>query len=88
MDKKMEGQTDTQVDILMDVWTDRLTSRKMDAQTYLDMQTYNCLQVQRVEGTKRWTNIQDNRQLGRWMDRQIDTWTDDWMQVQRVEGME
>jgi hypothetical protein len=56
------------------IWTYEQTERmntQKNGRTDTDghAKTYKCLQVQRVEGTKRWMNIQDNRQLGRGKDR-------------------
>ncbi len=36
MDKKMEGQTDTQVDIHVDVWTDKRMNTQKNGRTDID----------------------------------------------------
>jgi hypothetical protein len=41
-----------------------------------------------TDGRREGMNGQNNGPMGRWKDRQVDTWTDEWIQVQGVEGTE
>jgi hypothetical protein len=61
----------------------------MNGCRYRELKVHNdgCMNGETDRG-REGTNGQNNGPMGRWKDRQVGTWTDEWMQVQRVEGTE